>query len=141
MTTLLEVLKLHSEAKIPTRAHESDAGIDLYSLNDVTLTPQEPVRALTGIALAIPKGHVGMICDRSSMGAKGVRVLGGIIDSGYRGEVQVILINLRTSALQISKGDKIAQILVLPVNLCAVVEKERLDSTERASSGFGSTGR
>lgn len=139
MDTLL-VKKLASDAKSPTRAHADDAGIDLYSLNETMLAPFTPMRVQTGIAMAIPKGFVGLICDRSSMGAKGIRTLGGVVDAGYRGEVQVILMNLRNEPYRITANDKIAQMLVLPVNLCKVEETSDLDSTARGAGGFGSTG-
>lgn len=137
----LHVMRLNPEAKLPTRAHPGDAGLDLYSTQDVTLPPGEPVRVPTGVAMAVPIGHVGLICDRSSLGAKGIRTLGGVVDSGYRGEVQVLLINLRREPLSLQKGDKVAQMLVLPVNLCAVDERSTLDDTSRSTGGFGSTGR
>lgn len=133
--------KLESEAKLPNRAHPGDAGLDLFALNDGVLAPHEPAKLRTGIAMAIPEGHVGLICDRSSMGAKGVRTLGGVVDSGYRGEVQVLLINLRNEPLTVRAGDKIAQMLVLPVNLAQVEEAKSLDNTQRGAGGFGSTGR
>lgn len=139
--TNLTVKRLSADAKTPTRAHTGDAGLDLYSLNDVTLTPHEPVRVPLGVAMALPEGHVGLICDRSSLGSKGIRVLGGVVDAGYRGEVQVVLINLRNEALTLARGDKIAQMLVLPVNLCAVEERDELGTTVRDTGGFGSTGR
>lgn len=137
----LRVKRLDPEAKLPTRAHANDAGLDLYSMNNVTLPPHEPVKVPLGVAMALPEGHVGLICDRSSMGSKGVRVLGGVVDAGYRGEVQVVLINLRNEPIGFAKGDKIAQMLVMPVNTCAVEESSELDSTSRATGGFGSTGR
>lgn len=137
----LLVKRLNSEAKLPTRAHANDAGLDLYSMNTVTLPPHEPVKVPLGVAMAIPEGHVGLICDRSSVGSKGVRTLGGVVDAGYRGEVQVVLINLRNEPISFAKGDKIAQMLVLPVNACAVEERAELDSTSRNEGGFGSTGR
>jgi dUTP pyrophosphatase len=137
----LRIKRLNSEAKLPTRAHADDAGLDLYSLNDVMLTPHEPVRVPLGVAMAIPHGHVGLICDRSSLGSKGIRILGGVVDAGYRGEVQVVLINLRNEPMSLAKGDKIAQMLIVPVNLCAVEETSELDLTTRNSGGFGSTGR
>lgn len=141
MSEILEVLKLNPEAKLPTRAHAGDAGVDLYALNDCKLTSRIPVKIQTGIAMAIPQGFVGMICDRSSMGAKGIRVLGGIVDAGYRGEVQVLLILLSDGEFEIKKGDKIAQMLIMPVNLCEVKETKELSNTSRSSGGFGSTGR
>jgi dUTP pyrophosphatase len=137
----IPAIKIRSEARIPSRAHPGDAGLDLYSTSALTLTPHEPVRVPTGIAMAIPEGHVGLICDRSSMGAKGIRTLGGVVDSGYRGEIQVILINLRNEPHQLAHGDKIAQLLVLPVNLSQPFETTELDATHRADGGFGSTGR
>lgn len=137
----LLVSRMSSEAKLPTRAHPGDAGLDLYSIQDLTLIPHEPVRVPTGLAMAIPEGHVGLICDRSSLGSKGVRTLGGVVDAGYRGEVQVVLINLRNEPLTLGKGDKIAQMLILPVNSCLVEETHALEATSRSSGGFGSTGR
>ncbi|MBI3557909.1 MAG: dUTP diphosphatase [Deltaproteobacteria bacterium] len=141
MTESLLVTRLNSEAKLPTRAHAGDAGLDLYSVSDITLAPREPVRIPTGVAMALPAGHVGLICDRSSLGSKGLRVLGGVVDAGYRGEVQVVLINLRNEPLTLAKGDKIAQMLILPVNLCGVEERKSLNDTTRSTGGFGSTGR
>ena len=135
------IKKLNENAKIPVRAHAGDAGLDLYALESAVLKPSVPTRIQTGIALAIPNGHVGMICDRSSMGAKGIRILGGIVDSGYRGEVQVLLINLSLQEYKIESGDKIAQLLILPVNLCDTAEVLDLDETSRSSGGFGSTGK
>jgi dUTP pyrophosphatase len=141
MTHTLQIKRIHSEAKLPTRAHPNDAGLDLYSLQDLTLTPHEPVRVATGVAMALPESHVGLICDRSSLGSKGIRTLGGVVDAGYRGEVQVVLINLRNEPISLAKGDKIAQMLVLPVNLCGVEEVADLDGTKRGAGGFGSTGK
>lgn len=137
----LPVKRLNTEAKMPTRAHPGDAGLDFYCLEDVALTPHEPARAKTGIAMAIPFGFVGLICDRSSMGAKGIRVLGGVVDAGYRGEVQVLLINLTNQTHRLAKGDKVAQMLILPVSGIMPRETEQLDDTSRADGGFGSTGR
>ncbi|MBI2605665.1 MAG: dUTP diphosphatase [Deltaproteobacteria bacterium] len=141
MNSILEIKRLRSDATPPGRSHAGDAGLDLFSVTDCRLSSREPVRVSTGIAMAVPQGFVGLICDRSSMGAKGIRTLGGVVDAGYRGEVQVILVNLRDEPFEIRKGDKIAQMLVLPVNLCAVEEVSELDVTSRAASGFGSTGR
>jgi len=137
----MNVKKLNAEARLPERAHPNDAGLDLFGVQDVTLTPHEPVRVQTGIAMAVPQGNVGLICDRSSLGAKGIRTLGGVVDAGYRGEVQVILINLRNEPVLLKKGDKIAQMLIIPVNLCEIAETQSLDDTSRSTGGFGSTGR
>ena len=133
--------KLNPAATLPTRVHSNDAGLDLYALEAVNLTPNEPIRVATGIAMAVPGGHVGLICDRSSLGARGIRTLGGVVDAGYRGEVQVILINLTKESIFLAKGDKIAQMLILPINTCAVEERTELDKTTRGEGGFGSSGR
>lgn len=137
----LAVKRLSLDAKLPARAHPGDAGLDLFSIDEAVLSPGEPVRIPTGIAMAVPDGCVGLICDRSSLGSRGLRVLGGVVDAGYRGEVQVVLINLRNEPFRMAKGDKIAQMLVLPVNLCGVEELAELGNTPRATGGFGSTGR
>ncbi len=137
----LSIKKLETDAKAPVRAHSDDAGADLFCLLGVELPMGVPVKIRTGIAMAVPSGHVGMICDRSSMGAKGIRVLGGIVDAGYRGEVQVILINLTNQPLSISKGDKVAQILIIPIRYSPIHETTNLDDTARSAGGFGSTGK
>lgn len=97
----------------------------------------------TGIALEIPPGHFGQICDRSSMGKKGIRVLGGIIDSSYRGQVCVILNNLNKNQgfYKVNQGDKIAQIIIQPyTQVDGVIEAEELTLTDRGEEGFGSSG-
>lgn len=137
----LKIKRLSSDAKLPLRAHPNDAGLDLFSLTSASLPPHEPIRISTGIAMAVPEGFVGLICDRSSLGAKGIRTLGGVVDAGYRGEVQVILINLRNEPIQLRAGDKIAQMLILPVACSPVEEVSTLDETSRGEGGFGSTGR
>src|SRR5690606_17296708 len=136
----LRVKKLNADAKVPTRAHASDAGLDLYSLSEVSLFPHEPVKVPTGIALAVPNGFVGLICDRSSLGSKGIRTLGGVVAAGYRGEVQVILNNLRDQPIKLMPEDKVAQMLILPVHCAPVEQVTERENTTRAEGGFGSTG-
>lgn len=135
--------KLDPNAIIPTKAHKTDAGFDLYALHDYLLYPNDPVLVNTGIALEIPSGCYGQICDRSSMGKKGIRVLGGIIDECYRGEVGVILINLnKKHAFQnIVAGNKIAQIVIQPyTQIDTIIEAEDLTNTERGEKAYGSSG-
>lgn len=134
------VKRLSPEAILPTRAHADDAGMDLYALEDVWIGPGEGKLASTGVAMAIPQGHVGMIADRSSMAKKGIKTAGGIIDAGYRGEVKVILRNLSNEEIRLNAGERIAQLLILPIQTPAVVESADLDSTARGEGGFGSTG-
>jgi dUTP pyrophosphatase len=136
----IDILRVSPEAVLPTRAHADDAGLDLYCLEDVMLAPQTGKVTRTGIALAIPKGHVGMVADRSSMAKKGVKTAGGIIDAGYRGEVHIVLWNLSTQETRINRGERIAQLLIVPIQTPAVREVESLDETARGAKGFGSSG-
>ncbi len=129
------------DATLPTRAHADDAGMDLYGLEDAILAPGEGKLLRTGIAMAIEPGFVGMIADRSSMAKKGVKTAGGIIDAGYRGEVQVVLWNISRSEVRVTRGDRIAQMLLLPIATPAVREVSSLDETTRGTGGFGSSGR
>jgi len=141
MPATLEVKRVATEAVLPTRAHAEDAGMDLYGLEDVVLGPGQGKMARTGIAMAIPTGFVGMIADRSSLGKKGVKTAGGIVDAGYRGEVQVILWNLTQEEIRLGKGERIAQMLIYPIATPAIREVQNLDETQRGAGGFGSTGR
>jgi dUTP pyrophosphatase len=137
----IKIKKLHDDVKIPEYAHPGDAGMDVYSRELRTLEQGEPHLFKLGFSVEIPEGHVAMICDRSSMGKKGVRVLGGIIDAHYRGEWGVILINLTKKEIKIEPGDKIAQALLLPVVSGTVEETQDLSETQRGAGGFGSTGK
>jgi len=137
----MEIMKIHPDATIPGRAHPDDAGLDLVSVDELDLPPQSGRLVRTGIAVAIPQQHVGMIADRSSMAKKGLKTAGGIIDAGYRGEVMVVLWNLGRETAHISRGDRIAQLLVIPIATPAVNQVETLDSTGRGAGGFGSTGK
>jgi dUTP pyrophosphatase len=133
--------KLHPEARIPTRAYSHDAGLDLSSVEAHTLAPGEGKIFKTGVAVAIDPGFVGLVWDRSSMGKRGIKTLGGVIDSGYRGEVGVILWNLSHSAQEIKVGERIAQLLIQPVSVPQTEEVNQLSSTDRAHGGFGSSGK
>ncbi len=133
--------KLHPEAIIPTRAYSHDAGLDLSSVETHTLAPGEGRIFKTGLAAAIDSGFVGLVWDRSSMGKRGIKTLGGVIDSGYRGEIGVILWNMSQSAQEVKSGERIAQLLIQSVSSPQTQEVNQLDSSERASGGFGSSGR
>jgi dUTP pyrophosphatase len=137
----LHVQKLDPAATVPVRAYEHDAGLDLFSLERHTLAPGEGRIFKTGIAIELDPGFVGLIWDRSSMGKRGIKTLGGVIDSGYRGEVGVILWNLSKEPQEIQAGDKIAQLLIQPVATPMTREVELLSSSERGKGGFGSSGK
>jgi len=139
----LHVKLLHPNAKLPTKAHYNDAGYDLYSVDDVILKPGLVNDVSTGIALAIPDGYVGLIWDRSSMGSKGIKVMGGVIDAGYRGELKLKLAGVKTMErdwLELPAGSKVAQILIQKVENLPVVEVEDLPESQRGTKGFGSSG-
>ncbi len=132
--------KIHPEATLPTRAHPDDAGLDLYALEEVIIAPREGKMARSGIAVALPAHTVGLICDRSSMAKKGIKTAGGVIDAGYRGEIQVVFWNLSQQEVRIARGDRMAQMLILTIQTPAVREVKDLNPTSRGAGGFGSTG-
>jgi len=138
----LEVKKVEKDATLPTRAHSSDAGMDFYALMRYDIQPGERVQIRTGIALAIPEGYVGLIWDKSGLSHKvGLKVLGGVIDAGYRGEIMIGIINLGEHAYRLERGHKIAQLLIQEVVLPDIVEVRALDEdTERGDGAFGSSG-
>lgn len=137
----LFVKKMVDSATLPTRAHPDDAGLDLYALEDGVLPAGGGVLARTGIAMALPANSVGLVADRSSLAKKGVKTAGGVIDAGYRGEIQIVLRNLTPDEIRFGRGERIAQLLILPCLTPAVVETASLDETNRGEQGFGSTGK
>lgn len=138
----LKVKRLESTAIIPTKGSEFAAGYDLYSLESVVIQPLHRFALRTGISVEIPTGLYGRIAPRSGLAAnKGVDVLAGVIDSDFRGELKVILINLGQHPLSISKGDKIAQLVLESCTHLDIEELDTLNSTERGHNGFGSTGK
>ena len=141
----LRVRRLSAEAKLPSRATPGDAGLDLYASEPATLGAGERASVGTGIAVEIPEGHAGLVLPRSGWAAKhGISLVNapGLIDAGYRGEVRVLLLNTDpTEAFEISAGDRVAQLLVVPFASLEPVEAEALAESERGEGGFGSTGR
>lgn len=139
----LNLLKLDSELPTPGRAHPDDAGIDLHARHPAELDPGERAVIDTGIAVAIPSGHAGWVIPRSGLAARrGIGVVNGpgLIDPGYRGEIRVVLVNLGDERFRIGRGDRIAQLVVLPLPKLEIEIVESLDATERGTSGFGSSG-
>lgn len=136
----LKVKRIHPEAKIPCYGHPGDAGMDLFAVQDHVLMPGETWAVPTGIQVAIPEGHAGLIWDKSGISLKGVHRLAGVVDAGYRGEVRVVMVNLGREPFVIKAGMKISQMLIQPVALARIVEAEDLDDTSRGEGGFGSTG-
>ena len=133
--------KLDPGAIIPTKANRFDAGYDLYALNGAIIDKHSHKLIKTGVSMAIPEGHVGLIWPRSGMAYKhGLDVFAGVIDSGYRGDIGVILYNSQYSSYHVSKGDRIAQILIQKVEDYELIEVENLEDSQRGKGGFGSSG-
>ncbi len=140
----LPVRRLRPDAVVPARAHPGDAGLDLYAVEPLELPPGGRAACPTGLAVAIPEGHAGLVVPRSGLARKhGVTVANapGLIDAGYRGELTVVLVNLGEEVHRIAPGDRIAQLVVVPVALPAPVVVEELPASDgRGEGGFGSTG-
>ncbi len=140
----LRFIRLSDRATLPTRANEGDAGLDLYAAEGARIAPGGRVGVGTGLAVAIPAGLAGLVMPRSGLALKqGVTLANspGLIDPGYRGEVRVLLLNTdRTSEFRVAPGDRIAQLLLVPIATASPLEADELDSTVRGSGGLGSSG-
>ena len=139
----LRFRKVHPDAVLPSYAHPSDAGMDVRSVEDLTIAPGKRALVHTGLVMLLPPMYEAQVRPRSGRALKsGITVLNtpGTIDSGYRGEVGVILANFGEADFQVKKGDKIAQIVIAPVTQPEIVETTEVDETDRGSGGFGSTG-
>jgi dUTP pyrophosphatase len=141
----LRVAKLKDEARVPTRAHEGDAGLDLYACETAHLGPGERWSVGTGVAVEIPAGHAGLVLPRSGLARDhGISLVNspGLIDAGYRGEVRVLLLNTDPAEVfRLQAGERIAQLVIAPVALAEPVEVESLSESARGDGGFGSSGR
>jgi len=137
----LKIERLSNGAKLPTKAHLGDAGYDLYSSDYYSIAPYGQALVSTGIKMAIPAGHVGLIWDKSSIASNGIKTMGGVIDESYRGEIIVVVKNLSEIDFNIVPGQKVAQILIQKVADFEISEEEISDSTERQAGGFGSSGK
>ncbi len=134
--------KLHPEAKLPTYGHPTDAGMDLYTLETIIIQPREKVIIPTGLAIDLPVGYAALFWDKSSIASqKGLKSLGGVIDSGYTGEMKIILINLSEREVILEKGAKFIQLLIQKVEHCEIEFVDEVSDGIRGSGGFGSTGK
>jgi dUTP pyrophosphatase len=141
----LRVVRLDPRATLPARTHPGDAGLDLHALQAATLGPGERASIPTGIAVEIEPGHAGLVLPRSGLAARhGISVVNapGLIDSGYRGELRVLLLNTdRSASFELEAGDRIAQLVLIAVAIAEPVEVPQLSETPRGAGGFGSSGR
>ena len=138
----LKIKKLKPEAILPTYAHPGDVGMDVYSLEDYDLKPMERRNFFVGFAMEFDEGYAVIVKDKSSLPNKvGIHTMGGVYDAGYRGEYNVQLINLGQDTYHISKGDKIAQLIVYPIIIAELEETDKLSESSRGEGRFGSTGK
>ena len=136
----IKIQKIDSDAIIPNYATKGDAGLDFYSVEDIVLKPMERKAIRTGVKIEIPDEYVGLIWDKSGLAGKGLKTAGGVIDSGYRGEIKIVIINLSKNVVSIEKGQKIAQMLIQKIATPTMREVKFLPETKRGQNGFGSTG-
>lgn len=134
----IKLIKFNDELIKPQRAHYNDAGMDCYAQNNIVLEPMQTMMIPLGFGLEVPDGYMATIRPRSSMNSKGILTQIGTIDSGYRGEIKAILINLNNQAININRNDKICQIIIEPVILAEFVDELQ---NNRGTGGFGSTGK
>ncbi len=137
----LKIKKLHSDAILPSYAKEGDAGMDIFTYENLTLLPGERGVVKTGIAMEFPEGYVFLVWDKSGISTKtGVTTMAGVVDAGYRGELQIAVINLGQEPYTFEKGKKVAQGLLQPVVYAHIEEVFELSDSSRGDGGFGSTG-
>ena len=142
MKLKVKIKKLQAAAITPSYGHPGDAGLDLHSLEDYNLRPGERKIFGLGFALEFPEGYVALVKDKGSLPKNGgLKTMGGVFDAGYRGEYNTQLINLGQTEYQIKTGDKIAQLLIVPVASAELEEEAELSETSRGEGRFGSTGR
>ena len=137
----LKIKKLKENAKLPKNHHPGDVGMDLYSMEEYTITPGERHYFYHGFALEFPEGYAAIIKDKSSISKAGLHTMGGVFDAGFRGEYNTLLVNLSNESYTIEVGDKVAQLVIFPVVLAELEEVNELSDSNRGLGQFGSTGR
>jgi dUTP pyrophosphatase len=137
----IKIKKLNPEAKLPSYAHPGDVGMDMYTLETKTVKPMEHARFSCGFALEFPIGYAAIVKDKSSISKAGLHTMGGVFDAGYRGEYNVHLVNFSDTAYTVEKGDKVGQLVILPVEIPELEEVNELSESSRGTGAFGSTGK
>jgi len=137
----IKVKKLHNEAKLPTYAHSGDVGMDMYALEDTVIPSGGHHIFFVGFAMEFPEGYAAIVKDKGSVSKAGVHTMGGVYDAGYRGEYNVHLVNLSDTPYTVETGDKIAQIIIYPVEIADIQEVNNLSESARGEGRFGSTGK
>src|SRR3989338_9594464 len=137
----IKIKKLKENAKLPTYHHPGDVGMDLYSMEKATVKPGGHHRFWHGFALEFPAGYAALIMDKSSISKAGLHAVGGVFDAGYRGEYNTHLVNLSDKSYTFEEGDKVAQLVIVPVVIAKLKEVQKLSDSARGDGKFGSTGR
>ena len=137
----IKIKKLKENAKLPKYHHPGDVGMDLYSMEEYTIAPGERHFFYHGFALEFPEGYAAIVKDKSSISKAGLHTMGGVFDAGFRGEYNTLLVNLSNEPYTVEEGDKVAQLVILPVVLADLEEVNELSESSRGLGQFGSTGR
>ena len=137
----IKVKKLKENAKLPKYAHPGDVGMDMYAMETVTINPGEHCRLFHGFAMEFPEGYMAKVFDKSSISKAGLHTLGGVFDAGYRGEYNTHLVNLGSEPYTVEEGDKVSQLVLVPVSIAEIEETGTLSESARGLGAFGSTGK
>ncbi len=137
----IKIKKLYPDTKMPSYAHPGDVGLDIYAMEDIVIPPGGHYRFMNGFALEFPSGYAALVKDKSSISKAGLQTMGGVFDAGFRGEYNVHLVNLSDKPYIVEKGDKVAQLLIMPVEIVELEEVDELSDSSRGTGQFGSTGR
>lgn len=137
----LKIKRLKPEATLPRYALPGDVGLDMFSMETVTIPPGGHYRLWHGFALEFPTGYAALVKDKSSISKAGLHTMGGVFDAGYRGEYNTHLVNLSDQPYTIETGDKVSQLIIFPVAIAEIEETDTLSESSRGEAGFGSTGK
>lgn len=137
----IQIKKLKADAKLPKYHHPGDVGMDMYAMETYTLQPMEHHRFYHGFAMEFPIGYAGIVKDKGSISNAGLHTMGGVFDAGFRGEYNTHLVNLSDKPYTVEAGDKVAQLVIYPVEIAEIEEVEVLSESARGEGKFGSTGK
>ncbi len=137
----IKIKKLKEDAQLPKYYHPGDVGMDLYSMEEVTIPPMAHHRFFHGFALEFPAGYAAIVADKSSISKSGLIHMGGVFDAGYRGEYNTHLVNLSDKPYTVEEGDKVSQLIIYPVAIVDLEEVAELSDSARGEGAFGSTGK
>ncbi len=137
----LKIKRLKENAQLPSYAHPGDVGLDLYAMETITVKPGEHARFWHGFALELEEGYGAFVMDKSSISKAGLKTMGGVFDAGFRGEYNTHLVNVGSESYTVEAGDKVGQLIILPVVIAELEETDTLSESSRGTGAFGSTGK